>query len=306
MKWSEEPYVRLYTRRTPNWIALPWQARCVFALLLRDADRSGQIDMGTHGMTGLSRLLDVPIAVVRHGVTALVTSGVCTLVGTVLTFPNYVDAQEARRARTDAERQAAHRARKNAGNPQKASTSDESSNSDPVTKVTVSRDMSRLVPSALPSSAVPSSAVGGVGGSPEAPYSKKRSRGAKSPPAPHPSKGFALPEDWQPSIELLAELRAELGVDPMGSVARFVDHHRQATGRSARSRDWSAKFRNWVRKDAADGRLDPLKPHRTMSEAVPSRSTETPIADRPPEERKAILATARALLEEPKTGTHET
>lgn len=303
MKWSEEPYVRLYTRRTPNWMALPWQARCIFALLLRDADRSGQIDMGGHGMLGLSRLLDVPVAIVKAGVTALVTAGVCSQNGTVLTFPNYVDAQESRRARTDAERAAAYRARKNAGKPEESAGRSEHPKPTRVTNVT---DASRLVPSALPSSAVPSSAVGGVGGRPEATSSKKRSRGPKRTPAPPPARGETLPEEWTPSVELIDELRQELGVDPMGSVPRFVDHHRQATGRSARSRDWSAKFRNWVRKDATDGKLDSLKPHRTMSEAVPSTNDEAPAIDASPEERKALADRVRGALDLPKTGTHET
>lgn len=43
MNWSDERYVKLYERDTLTW---PWQAKCVFALLLRKVDRSGVLDTG--------------------------------------------------------------------------------------------------------------------------------------------------------------------------------------------------------------------------------------------------------------------
>lgn len=312
MRWNEEPYVRLYTRDTTNWMLLSWEARGVLVLLMRKLSRSGSLSVDPQ-MRGLAKLIDVPMATVTRAVTELLNTETLTLTGDVLSFPNFPEAQEALRPRSPAERQSAYRERVNSAKAhQKPDSSRRTSRHDDrdarYEGVTERNGRYVLSPSSASSasSADPSSAVGGVGGKAGTPHSKKRSRGPKRPPAPPPAKGCALPEGWTPDEELLGELRTELGVDPMGSVPRFVDHHRQATGRGARSRDWSAKFRNWVRKDASDGKLESLKPHRTMSEAVPSTSTEKPAIERTPEERKTIADRVRMGLGLPKTGTHET
>jgi len=43
MDWSNERYVRVYTRDTAEYLALCWQAKALLSLLLRKCDRAGVV-----------------------------------------------------------------------------------------------------------------------------------------------------------------------------------------------------------------------------------------------------------------------
>ena len=45
MDFSNEPYVRVYTRNTTTWRRLEWQGQCVLIQMLRVVDRSGVLDI---------------------------------------------------------------------------------------------------------------------------------------------------------------------------------------------------------------------------------------------------------------------
>jgi hypothetical protein len=99
MNWSDERYVRLYTRDTADWIAWAWQARALFPLLLRKADRSGVVDLGRRGKGGVAALVGLPPDVAEAGVDELVADGCVSLSsdesGSWLQIRNYEEAQEA-------------------------------------------------------------------------------------------------------------------------------------------------------------------------------------------------------------------
>lgn len=56
----------------------------------------------------------------------------------------------------------------------------------------------------------------------------------------------ALPTDWQPTIDLIAEAHA-LGIDPADQANRMRDW---AAAEGAKKQDWNAAFRNWIRRKA--------------------------------------------------------
>lgn len=95
MDWSNESYVRLYTRDTTNWRRLGWDGQCVLMSLLRKVDRSGSLDLGG---------LDPWEAIVLHtgatedsarrGVEALLRTESVTIRDDRLTFPSFIEAQE--------------------------------------------------------------------------------------------------------------------------------------------------------------------------------------------------------------------
>lgn len=96
MNWSDERYVRLYTRDTAEWELLPWQSRALWPLLLRKVDRSGIMQVGKHGVRGVAALVKLPIEVVEPGIEGLLADG-CLAQPTSETFvvPNFIEAQEA-------------------------------------------------------------------------------------------------------------------------------------------------------------------------------------------------------------------
>jgi hypothetical protein len=115
MNWGDERYVRLYTRDTADWLALPWQSRAVWPLLLKKADRSGLIDVanGPSRVRRISALIALPVEVTEEGLRGLLEDryGIReTDAGYFM--PNFVEAQEARQS--DAQRQRESRARRRA------------------------------------------------------------------------------------------------------------------------------------------------------------------------------------------------
>lgn len=110
MDWANERYVRMYTRKTPAWKALPWQARVVFRELIVEADRAGVINVGKAGVRALPAALDLPVNVVQVGINALLEDGCVQESPGQLVIPNYQPAQEAEQS--DKQRQAESRARR--------------------------------------------------------------------------------------------------------------------------------------------------------------------------------------------------
>ena len=49
MDWSDERYVRVYTRDTPDWQCLSFLAQGLFCLILRKVDRAGVLPLGRSG-----------------------------------------------------------------------------------------------------------------------------------------------------------------------------------------------------------------------------------------------------------------
>ena len=102
-----------------------------------------------------------------------------------------------------------------------------------------------------------------------------RERGSNGPAAlpPTPRKrAHRLPPDWQPSAELLDKMRRAFSVEPLGCLDAFKDWAASSPG--AVKLDWDATFRSWVRREAAEGRLEPWAPK--TSQLGTTEETQTP------------------------------
>ena len=104
MDFSNEPYVRVYTRNTTTWRRLEWQGQCVLIQMLRVVDRSGVLDI--EDMTpaeAVSLHTGMPPDVAADGMARLLELGVCAHNGSALLFPRFLDAQES--TKSDRQRQ---------------------------------------------------------------------------------------------------------------------------------------------------------------------------------------------------------
>jgi hypothetical protein len=117
MDWSNESYVRLYTRDTTNWKRMGWPARSVLPLLLRKVDRSGALDLdGLEPWEAVMLHVECPEEVAREGVAKLLQLGTVELRGGLLVFPNHIPAQTA--TKSDRLRAKESRARRASGRPE--------------------------------------------------------------------------------------------------------------------------------------------------------------------------------------------
>jgi hypothetical protein len=114
MDWSNERYVRVYTRDTTTWKLMDWRGRVVLSLLFRKVDRAGVLDVGHDGVLGLAAVLELPIEIVEAGIAQLTSArgGTPTVVdtGTAYVLPNFIEAQEA--PSSDPQRKRESRARR--------------------------------------------------------------------------------------------------------------------------------------------------------------------------------------------------
>lgn len=68
-----------------------------------------------------------------------------------------------------------------------------------------------------------------------------------APPSASPkTRGFRLPENWQPNEEL-ADFCRSLRLDPADQAARFRDYWTAQPGQKGRKVNWPATWRNWCR-----------------------------------------------------------
>jgi hypothetical protein len=114
MRWEDERYVRSYTRDTPGWKMLPWQAKALQKLLERKLDRAGVLDLAEYAGEQMNEVIavmvDLPEEVVGVGLPALLKRKTFERHGQFLVMPNFIDAQEASsspKARAKAQREKA-------------------------------------------------------------------------------------------------------------------------------------------------------------------------------------------------------
>lgn len=58
MRFEDEKYVRIFTRDTTNWKMLSWYAQTLLLHLSRKVDRAGVLELGTHGLRGITAHLE--------------------------------------------------------------------------------------------------------------------------------------------------------------------------------------------------------------------------------------------------------
>jgi hypothetical protein len=108
MNFSDERYVRIYTRDTITWKLLGWEGRFFLTMLLRKVDRAGTLELEA-GLEGLAVLCDMPEDITERGLAACLKRGSVVQDGNRLLIPNFLTAQEAKQS--DAQRQREYRAR---------------------------------------------------------------------------------------------------------------------------------------------------------------------------------------------------
>lgn len=98
MDWSEETWVKLYTRETTTMAMMPWETRAVLHELMKRVGFDGVVPLGRHGLRGLASLLRMPENVVQDAVADLAGEGVLAVADgeTSLLLVNFYDAQKAR------------------------------------------------------------------------------------------------------------------------------------------------------------------------------------------------------------------
>jgi hypothetical protein len=101
MDFSNESYVRVYTRDTMTWKRLNWQARCVWSLLLRKLDRAGVLDLeGLAPEEAVMLATELPPDVVEQGLPKLLERGVLEARDGALIAPRFLEAQECTKSDT--------------------------------------------------------------------------------------------------------------------------------------------------------------------------------------------------------------
>lgn len=97
MVWSDERYVRIYTRDTADWQCLSFLAQGLFCLLLRKVDRAGVLQLGRSGHKAVAIAIGHAHQwpMLEPALEELLADGCIEIVDGNLVVPNFLDAQEA-------------------------------------------------------------------------------------------------------------------------------------------------------------------------------------------------------------------
>jgi hypothetical protein len=92
MDWSNEEYVRMYTRETADDLELSWEALALWRAMLCKFDRSGVIPV-RNGWPSVARMVRMPEDVVGRAGPELVTDGRVRVTKQGFVAPNFTEAQ---------------------------------------------------------------------------------------------------------------------------------------------------------------------------------------------------------------------
>jgi hypothetical protein len=166
MNWSDERYVRVYTRDTADWLALSFDAQALFLQLLRKVDRAGVLELGRHGLKAAAIAIGQAAlwARLEPALVELLTDGCLVHNGNRIVVPNFVEAQEAKHSDRLRQEQSRERRRIESVTHRDTESRNVTNGHDLSQDVTTGHDVSHAVtfghsvPS-VPCSAVPCSAV---------------------------------------------------------------------------------------------------------------------------------------------------
>jgi hypothetical protein len=112
VNWSDEHYVKLFTRDTVTWRSWPWQARALFPLLMRAVDGAGMLSVGTRELArSVALMVDMPSDIVLPGIKALLDDGTVELANGTLIVTKFLEAQESRKSDAQSKRDVRERAK---------------------------------------------------------------------------------------------------------------------------------------------------------------------------------------------------
>lgn len=218
MDFSDEPYVRKYTRKTLTWKLLGWEGRAVLDAMLGEFDAAGIFAIRGDAAACISAVTDIPLELVQVGLQRLVETETWIVTARVITWPSYEEAQNCRRS--DRLRQRESRRARSAQS---------------VTDVTARHSESQPVTASHPPSA------------PSHPPIPPPTR--EDPPtpveglavvAPIAQLAFFVPDGWQPKPQHVVRCQ-ENRFDLADVVKRF---RRQEFQRSYS--DWDRRFDLWL------------------------------------------------------------
>lgn len=112
MDWSNECYVRLYSRDTKTWKKLGWEGQAVLSLIMRKLDRAGLMD-DVRDADDVAVMLanGMPTEIVEVGLSRLLREQVFMITEKGLLMPNFIEAQEAKKSDPQRQREARERKR---------------------------------------------------------------------------------------------------------------------------------------------------------------------------------------------------
>jgi len=251
MRWPDEVWIKLYTRDEPDWMAMSWQARGLFVLLMRAVDRAGILSL-----KGKQKLKAVAVTVraqwmeIEAPLQELLDDG-CVRYSEIegkLWIPNFVDAQTSTMSDVGRKRKSRLEAVAGLNGSRHVTSGHETA---PIVTnghvggeiVTAGHDSESVSPlfsstSTVSSSSPVSEPVDDVDDSVEPKTGKRK-------------KGHRLPDDWQPSKNLVETYRAQ-GFDALASLKRFRNHWLSTT-KNATKLDWDRTFENWIDSDIEKG-----------------------------------------------------
>lgn len=246
MDWANERYVRLYTRDTPEWLCMEWQARALWPHLIRKADRSGVL-ANKLGVRGIAVLVGLPVEVVEPGLANLLEDGCLREHPLGFVIPNFIEAQET--PQSDAMRQRESRERRRSVTKRDSESRNVTESHAVSREVTRGHAASQLV---TPSQTSPDQSEPDLGENapasrqlptePPAPEALTLQPSPTKPPRPAKATKHRLPATWSPRPQE-RERAAREGINAELEAERFRDHH---TARANTMADWDAAFRTWL------------------------------------------------------------
>lgn len=109
MDWTNERYVRVYTRDTEDDLLLSWQASALWVAIMRKMDRAGVLE-AKRGAASVALIVRWPVEVVAAALPELLADGRLVEHEVGFLAPNFLEAQEA--PQSDKQRAAESRARR--------------------------------------------------------------------------------------------------------------------------------------------------------------------------------------------------
>lgn len=108
MDWSNEPWIKLYLRKTTSYLLAPWQSKVIRDPILRELNRAGVFDISGHSVNeALAVATMLPIELFEVGLPPLIANGTFEVRHNFLVMPKYLEAQRSRK--TSAQKQRDYR-----------------------------------------------------------------------------------------------------------------------------------------------------------------------------------------------------
>ena len=285
MDWSNEDYVRVYTRDTADDAELSWQALALWHAMLRKFDRAGLLPV-RNGWISVARVVRMPDDVVLEAGHELERDGRVVMTPKGVFAPNFTAAQTARKSDRARQQESRDRRRAEAVAAASQTQNDNESQFDSqptdiaMPSHTVSHD---VTPCHTPSQNVTlTDTVATLRDTDPDPVTvaslpadaQKQDRRKRS----------VLTGDWKPSrseanLEAEAKARAR-GVDLDEELQKL---HDWARSKNERKSDWDATWRNWTRnaRPSQRGLFASKSRDPTVGRVEPSRPDQYPDGDQP-------------------------